>query len=183
MIARKNNERLKLLGVASATEDSFHRVDPHSFIEETGKAGVVSLYRLAPAPVLAGMVAGDVVELKVKRHNLIVENGRGEYVGMVGPKHAQRLIRLMSGGNRYSASVVSVSEYAVSIIIREEYQHPDQVGLPSFPSRGFERIRSYASDRLIQREVEEEGEEESFMGEEMEQEEDSSESDERDTEI
>ncbi len=162
VIARKNLSRLsQLTGVVVASEGSCHRVEPHSFIEETGKSGVVSLYWLASTLVLAGLVAGDGVELEIDGLNLVAKNGRGDYVGMVDPKHAHRLIKLMNGGNRYAASVVSVAEKAVSLIIREVYQHPSQVGNSSFPPKGFERIRPYVSDRLLRRELgyEEVGEE------------------------
>ncbi|MFH0847526.1 MAG: tetratricopeptide repeat protein [Chloroflexota bacterium] len=163
VIARKNLSRLsQLVGVAVASEDVYHRVDPHSFIEETGKAGVVSLQHLASGSVLAGLVAGDKVELEVDGLNLAVRSGRGDYVGVVEPRHAHRLLRLLNGGNRYVASVVSVTDKVVSIIIRETYQHPAQAGSLSFPPKGFGRIRPYVSDRLLRRglDFEEMGEEE-----------------------
>ncbi len=155
MIARKNAARLEHLGGAAVAvkerpqrDTISRRVDPHAFIEETGKTGVVSLQRLAPAQVVAAMVAGDKLELRVEGQNLVVENGRGKYLGIVEPKHAQRLIRLINGGNRYSASVVSVGENSVSVFIREEYQDPGQEGILSFPPKGFDRIRSYMNQRL-----------------------------------
>ena len=89
---------------------------------------MVTLYRLAPLAVLAKMGAGDKVYLKVDGAGLNVENGHGEYVGQVEPKHGQRLIKLMEGGNHYSAAIVSVSEERVTVIIREIYQDPSQVG-------------------------------------------------------
>lgn len=164
MIAKKNVTRLAHIAEAAVAlgelprEDAFHRVEPHAFIEETGKAGVVALYCLASPQVLAGMVAGDEVELRAEGQNLIVRNGRGEYVGLVEPKHAHRLVRLIHGGNRYRASLVSISEDSVTIIIREEYQDASQLGILSFPAKGLERIRSYVSER-VPRELEEPGDE------------------------
>ena len=56
-IAKRNLQRLSLLGESGTTgEASYQRVDPQSFIEEVGKAGVVSLVRLAQPPVLAKTV-------------------------------------------------------------------------------------------------------------------------------
>ncbi|MBA7539178.1 hypothetical protein ES705_31457 [subsurface metagenome] len=154
-IAEKNLRRLSHLGetLVSSGGDS-HKVEPQHFIEETGKAGVVDLYHLAPPGILARMVAGDRVYLKVDGSSLIVENGRGEYLGQVVPKHGQRLVKLMEGGNKYAAAILSSTEDKVSVIIREVYQHPSQVGRPSFPPKGVEGLRPYISDRIIRRELE-----------------------------
>jgi tetratricopeptide (TPR) repeat protein len=165
IISKKNLDRLSRLGeTALGSGSTFHKVEPHGFIEETGKAGVVRLHRLAPDSVLAGVVAGDRLELKITGLNLAVSNSRDEYLGQVELRHAQRLIRLMNGGNRYSASVVGVAEGMVTIIIREVYQDPAQVGLLSFPPKNLESIRPYTSDRTLRREEEELEEEPEYAG-------------------
>jgi len=154
-IAKKNLHRLAhLVETPVSAEADSGRVEPQQFIEETGKAGVVDLCHLAPPEILARMVAGDKAYLKIDGSSLIVENGRGEYLGQVVPKHGQRLIRLMEGGNKYSAAILSSAEDKVSVIIREVYQHPSQVGRPSFPPKGVEGLRPYISDRIIRRELE-----------------------------
>jgi tetratricopeptide (TPR) repeat protein len=155
IIAQKNLHRLSYLGEAVVgSEAESDRAEPQHFIEETGKAGVVNLYRLAPREILARMVAGDKVYLKVDDSTLAVENGRGEYLGQVEPKHSQRLIKLMGGGNQYSAAIVSSGEDRVLVIIREIYQDPSQAGLLSFPPRGGESLRPYLSDKMLRRELE-----------------------------
>jgi tetratricopeptide (TPR) repeat protein len=169
-IAQKNLNRLSRLreAIVSSPEDS--HVEPLHFIEETGKAGIVDLYQLGLPEVVAKMVAGDKVYLRVEGPNLVVENGLGEYLGQVEHKHAQRLIRLIVGGNEYSAAVVSSTEDTASIIIREVYQHPSQAGRLSFPAREFKSPRPYLSDRVIKHEhdLEYEEEEEVVEGEEEE---------------
>ena len=154
IIAQKNLHRLSYLGEGAGEEDDSDRVEPQHFIEETGKTGVVALHRLAPLAVLAKMGAGDKVYLKVDGPGLNVENGRGENVGQVKPKHGQRLIKLMGGGNRYSAAIVSVSEERVMVIIREIYQDPSQAGQLSFPPKGTDSLRPYLSDKMLRRELE-----------------------------
>ena len=155
IIAEKNLNRLSHLDVTVADSGGgFHGVEPQQFIEEVGKGGVVNLWRLVPPEVLAKMVAGATVNLKVDGPNLTVENSRGEYLGQVEPKHGQRLVKLIEGGNRYTAAIVSATGEAVTVIIREVYQHPSQAGRLSFPSRGAESIRPYVSDRIIRREIE-----------------------------
>jgi hypothetical protein len=157
-IAEKNLRRLAHLGeTGPGLEGGFQRVDPHVFIEETGKAGAVSLYRLAPKEVLAGVDAGDRVNLKIVNSNLTVEDIHQQYLGQVEPRYSQRLIRLMKGGNMYTATVISSSEDMLAVIIRETYQHPSQEGQLSFPSRGFGSLRPYVSDKILRRRIEYEG--------------------------
>jgi len=157
-IAQKNLQRLSHLeGVEVSSEVDSQKVEPQHFIEEIGKAGVVSLYHLGSPEVVARMVAGDMVYLEIDGSNLIVKNGRGEYLGQVEPRHGQRLARLIQGGNKYTAAVIRSTEDMMTIIIREVYQDPSQVGRPSFPSRGLEAVRPYVSDRIFRREQEEEG--------------------------
>lgn len=158
-IASKNLTRLSRLEEAGIeVGDGQEKVEPQQFIEEVAKAGVVNLRRLAAPEILAKTVAGSRANLKVEGTRLIVENSRGEYLGQVEPRHAQRLIKLANGGNRYTASIISSSEEAVSVIIREVYQHPSQAGQPSFPSRGPESIRldieERLGDRMIRRKLE-----------------------------
>ncbi len=154
-IAEKNLRRLAHLKESGAApEAGFHRVEPQHFIEETGKAGVVKLYRLAAKEVLAEVDAGDKVYLEIADSNLIMVDSRQVYLGQVEPRHSQRLIRLMKGGNQYSATVISSSEDNLAVIIREVYQHPSQVDQLSFPSRGIDSLRPYVSDQVIRRRLE-----------------------------
>ncbi len=158
-IARKNLQRLSHLeGVVVSSQGDSPKAEPQHFIEETGKAGVVNLYRLAPQEILARMVAGDRVYLKVDGTNLVVENGQGQYLGQVEPMLGQRLIRLMEGGNKYTAAIISSTEDKVAIIIREVYKDPSQAGRLSFPSRGLGGVQPYVSDRILRRELEHEEE-------------------------
>jgi len=158
-IAKKNLFRLSHFGEAVASsEGGSDKAEPQHFIEETGKAGVVNLDRLALPEILVRIVPGDRVYLKEEGSSLVVENGRGEYLGQVEPKHGQRLIKLMDGGNKYSAAIISSTEDRISVIIREAYQDPSQAGQLSFPSRRFEGVQPYVSDRVFRRELEDEEE-------------------------
>lgn len=156
-IAKKNLHRLALLSQSrNNAEVEVPKVEPRLFIEETGKAGAVSLHNLAPQEVLAHVTAGDKVFLKVEGNRLLVSDGQGDYLGRVEPRHERRLVKLIEGGNQYEAAAVSVREDRVKVIIREVYQHPSQVGQPSFPPRPSEGPRPDISDRIIRRELEEE---------------------------
>ena len=154
-IAERNLRRLSYLEEAGVTaEEGSRPVEPQVFIEETGKAGVVSLYKLAPQQVLAGVDAGDKVNLKSAGSSLVVENSRRQYLGEVEPRYSQRLVKLMRGGNEYTATVISSSDDMMAVIIREVYQHPSQEGRLSFPPKGFGSLRPYVSDRILRRQLE-----------------------------
>ncbi len=161
-IANRNLRRLSDLGESDSDEVETDKVEPHHFIEEIGKAGVVTLYELAPKENRARMVAGDRVYLKVDGSVLAVENSRGAYMGKVDPKYAQRLIRLILGGNQYTASVVKSTMDMMTVIVRETYQHPSQAGKLSFPPKGMEEFRPYVSDKLLKVEEDEEEEESGY---------------------
>ena len=155
IIAQKNLTRLGLLRkAAGSSEAPAAKVEPQQFIKEVGKAGVVSLVTLAPAERLARLVTGAVVGLKVDGARLVAEAANGEYLGQVDPRHALRLIKLMEGGNKYSAAIVSAADTTVTVMIRETYQDPSQAGKLSFPPKEEAAHYPPASDRMIRRELE-----------------------------
>ncbi len=169
-IAKKNLQRLSHLGeTLVGSEGDSHKAEPHHFIEEVGKAGVVELYRLAPKEILARMAAGDKVNLRIDGANLVVRNNRSEELGQVDPRHAQRLVRLMEGGNEYTAAIVSSAEDRVTIIIREIYQDPSQAGQLSFPPKGLRGFRPHVGEKIPRGEA---GYEEAFAEESLDFEED-----------
>jgi tetratricopeptide (TPR) repeat protein len=147
-IARKNLERVQAMAKSGAQPEA-SRVDPGLFIEEMGKTGVTTL-RGAAAETLAKLNAGDVVELKVNAGVLEVETPGGELIGQVEPKLGLRLVKLMDGGNEYTAAVASLSDGRCRVIIKETYQHPSQLGRPSFPTTSLpEGHRPYTKESLL----------------------------------
>ena len=182
-IAKKNLARLTSLSESMATlkkirqktagsKAQARRVALDLFITEVGKAGVVNLHNLAPLEVVAKMAFGDQVHLKARKQRLTVTSEAGEYLGEVEPKQGLRLIKLMRGGNKYDGAILSVAEDKVQVLIKEIYQHPSQVGHPSFPVRATEHLRTRIKEGLLRRGiVSDEGEavpETEYFGEEEE---------------
>lgn len=168
-IARKNLGRLDIRAkLTNSGNAGTKKLDPASFIAETGKTGITILRAVSP-DTLARLTAGDSVELRPDGHTLAVETVGGERVGMIEPKLGLRLLRLMQEGNRYVAAVANLSE--ARVIIREIFQHPSLQGRPSFPATSGEMVRPYVKDRLVRRDLdEEEAPEEVEEGEEWEKE-------------
>lgn len=149
-IAQKNLNRLSLLREPKApVREERREVAPNLFIGEMGKAGVVNLQNLAPEEVLAQMAAGNRVNLRVRNGQLIVENEDGEYLGMVEPQHGLRLAKLMEGGNKYIAAIVSTDHEKARILVRETFQHPSQAGRLSFPVKAVEGFQPHVRDTLL----------------------------------
>ena len=156
-IAQKNLQRLSLLSTSKVkVKEERREVSPDLFIGEMGKAGVVNLRNLAPGEVLASMAAGNQVYLKVRGQQLIVENEEGEYLGLVEPPHGFRLARLIDGGNKNTAAIVNIDNSTARVIIREVFQHPSQIGRPSFPVKAVEGFHPHVKDTLLRHEAVEE---------------------------
>jgi len=161
-IAKKNLARLTSLSESMATLHSdpqkassqrtqARRVALDLFITEMGKAGVVNLHNVASGEVLAKMGFGDQVYLEARGQHLIVASQSGEYLGEVEPRQGLRLIKLMQGGNRYDVAILNVEEDKVQVIIQEVYQHPSQVGRPSFLVKATEHLRTRIKESLLRR--------------------------------
>lgn len=155
-IARKNLSRLATLGEEASPRQATQKLSPQMFIEEMGKTGVTTLVR-PNMEVAARLTAGDQVLLERKNGSLIVQTAQGEYIGEVEPRLAQRLIKLMEGGNEYVAAITAISESDVKVFIRETFQHPSQVGKLSFPPTVTEAFRPYVKERLLRQDAEDEG--------------------------
>ena len=155
-IANRNLRRLNDLKETQKAQVETDKVEPEQFIEEIGKAGVVTLTDLAPKEKRALTVAGDKAIIKLEGSYLVAENAHGDYLGRVEQKKAIRLIRLIIGGNKYSAVVVKSTADSMTVMIRETYQHPSQAGKLSFPPKGMEEFRAFGSDKPVKSESEEE---------------------------
>jgi hypothetical protein len=110
-------------------------VDPSLFIEESGKTTVTDLVDVAPYQQIATLAAGDKLTVVVDT-GVVRLVGPGDIaVGQLEPKIAQRVTRLTAAGNRYSATITSIDENHVRIIVREEFRHPSMRSRPSFPTQ------------------------------------------------
>jgi len=147
-IARRNIERLSALGDENSADQPASQLDTSLFIEETGKAGSAVL-QAVDEPAAAHLDAGDLVNLEIQGKAVNVHRNNGEYVGMVEPKVGLRLVRMISGGNQYSAAVLSVGGPYVRIILRETFQDPSQAGNVSFPPGKLSDVRAFTRRSLV----------------------------------
>lgn len=156
-IAERNIGRLRMLMVEAgsrtvpATPGS--KAPVSIFVEETGKTGFAHLVDLADPVDLAQVNPGDFVELDPEGPR-IVASSNGVRIGVVEPRVAARLLRLMASGNKYAAGVTSLGDKDVRIIIRETYQDPTNYGMVSFPTAAkVSDLRPYTKGTLVREEA------------------------------
>jgi hypothetical protein len=122
------------------------------FIEEMGKTGVTTLLR-PNMEIAARMTAGDLVNVAAATGSLAVRSLQDELIGEVEPRLAQRLIKLIQGGNQYVAAIAGLSDGEVRVFIRETFQAPNQIGKLSFPPTVTETFRPYVKERLVRKDA------------------------------
>ena len=158
-IAERNIGRLRQLMVEAGSRTVAavpgSKAPVSLFVEETGKTGFAHLVDLASPADLAQVNPGDYVELAPEGPR-VVARSNGVHIGVVEPRVAARLLRLMADGNKYAAGVTSLGDKDVRIIIRETYQDPANYGKVSFPTAAKVResdFRPYTKGTLVRDEA------------------------------
>ena len=156
-IAERNIDRLKMLLVAAGKKtvpaQAGSKAPVSIFVEETGKTGFAYLIDLADPRQLAQVNPGDAVELTPEGNRLIAHSN-GVRIGVVEPRVAARLLKLIADGNKYAAGVTSLGDKDVRIIVREIYQDPANYGKVSFPTAAKSTdLRPYTKGTLVREEM------------------------------
>ncbi len=156
-IAERNIDRLKVLLVTAGEKTVPAREGSKApisiFVEETGKTGFAYLTDLAHPRELAQVNPGDNVEMTPEGNRLIATSN-GIRIGVVEPRVAARLLKLMADGNKYAAGVTSLGDKDVRIIIREIFQDPKNYGKVSFPTAAKSTdLRPYTKGTLVREEM------------------------------
>ena len=156
-IAERNIDRLRVLlveaGEKTVPAQDGSKAPVSIFVEETGKTGFAFLTDLPHPRKLAQVNPGDSVELTPETGRLIATSN-GMRIGVVEPRVAARLLKLIADGNKYAAGVTSLGDKDVRIIIREIYQDPRNYGKVSFPTAAKSTdLRPYTKGTLVREEM------------------------------
>jgi hypothetical protein len=156
-IAERNIDRLKVLlvtaGEKTVPAQEGSKAPVSIFVEETGKTGFAFLTDLADPRQLAQVNPGDAVELTPEGGRLIAHSN-GVRIGIVEPRVAARLLKLIADGNKYAAGVTSLGDKDVRIILREIFQDPANYGKVSFPTAAKSTdLRPYTKGTLVREEM------------------------------
>jgi hypothetical protein len=107
---------------------------------------------LAAPRALAHVNPGDAVEL-IAEGNRLYALANGARIGIVEPRVAARLLKLLADGNKYSAGITSLGDRDVRIVIREIFQDPRNYGKVSFPTAARSSdLRPYTKGTLLREE-------------------------------
>jgi tetratricopeptide (TPR) repeat protein len=152
-IAERNIDRLRVLlveaGEKTVPAKPGSKAPVSIFVEETGKTGFAHLTNLAKSTELAQVNPGDLVELVPERTRLVAISN-GVRIGIVEPRVAARLLKLIADGNKYLAGVTSLGAQDVRLIIREVFQDPRNYGKVSFPTAAKSTdLRPYTKGTLL----------------------------------
>ena len=140
-IASKNLERLKSWnGVGKLEPQKARTLGKDFFASTVGKTGIVALTGVTSVEKVTEVGIGGVVTLRRRGQQVLVENGSGNVLGELDPKHGVRLAKLMQGGNQYSATVLATDEGGTQLLVREDYQHPSLAGQASFPPTQADKL-------------------------------------------
>jgi tetratricopeptide (TPR) repeat protein len=156
-IAERNITRLRVLlaeaGARTVAAKPGSKAPVSIFVEETGKTGFAHLVDLAGPAALAQVNPGDSVEL-VPDGPRLQARANGMVIGVVEPRVAARLLKLVAEGNKYAAGVTSLGDKDVRIIVRETYQDARNYGKVSFPTAArVSDLRPYTKGTLVREEM------------------------------
>ena len=137
-IASRNLSRLNQLVSTRRPAKRSKKLSPSAFIGEQGKTITTLLHEVHSKHIhpqgYYQLVPGDLLELDIKANALVISDTNGVITANLDRPIASRLLKLLSGGNKYRASVASIDEEGIHIMIQETYQHPSQLNITSFPA-------------------------------------------------
>lgn len=135
------------------------------FIEEPGKTKLVNLIKLAEPQKLSMLSAGHLVTLTPKTRFVVVSDSNNQYLGALPDDVSHRLLKLITGGNKYQAIIKTVKPNSLTLLIKEVYRAPKFKNQPSFLDNLNTNL-AFSSDHIMMsdeddRVEEDEGEEDS----------------------
>ena len=130
-IALKN---LKKLGDSNSRKNTYtpFSIANNMFLEVVGKTKVVTLVNTAPPGILRTLQAGQPLVLSIKRMKIFVLDEKEQFLGMLPDNISKRLIKFLTGGNKYTTYVKSVENRTVIVFMREIKRSARFKNQPSF---------------------------------------------------
>ena len=155
-IAKKHRARLENLAVdpeegtsSPSNQNKKTAGAPQIFIEESGKSVSTILRNTKGNKAVRRLLASEQVVISAEKNTVTVCTLDGQLIGHLEPRLGNRLSRLMDGGNKYAAAVVTVNDESVSIIIKETFKHRSLQNVCSFPTRAKEEDRVFLNEAIV----------------------------------
>lgn len=121
-------------------------ISPFLFLEEAGITKVVNLIKLAEPQKLSKLYPGSMVKLIAKNRGISITDLEDNYLGVLADDISHLLIRLIKGGNQYSAIIKSVKPNSLSILVREIFRSKKFKNQPSFIE--YSKVSIFSSDHI-----------------------------------
>jgi tetratricopeptide (TPR) repeat protein len=134
-IALKNLKRLQVTKKSGGSQNhvpNFAALADTMFIEENGKTKVVELINVAQSHIIAHLMTGEMINLRIKRSKIFVLDGDETFIGMLPDDIGKRLIKFMEGGNTYQACIKAINKKGIIIFIKEVKRAKKFKNQPSF---------------------------------------------------
>ncbi len=134
-IALKNLKRLHATQKTNGSKNhipTFAALSDTMFIEENGKTKVVELINIAQQQIIAHLMTGEMIHLRIKRSKIFVLDTSDTFIGMLPDDIGKRLIKFMEGGNLYSACIKAINKKGITIFIKEDKRANKFKNQPSF---------------------------------------------------
>jgi len=130
------------------------QIDNDLFIEEPGKTKIITLLKVAEPQKLSVLFSGLTVLLVKKNRSITVTDQDGEYLGIMPDDVSHRLLRLISGGNKYQAHIKNIKPNSLSILVREVFRSRRFKNQPSFLET-LNTFPNYSSNVVLHRDADE----------------------------
>ena len=118
------------------------------FLEETGKTKIISLVNTAQPRIIALLTTGQPVVIATKRSKIFVQDQNKQYLGVLPDDVGRRLIKLIKGGNRYTACIKSATEHNVCVFVKETKRVSKYRNQPSFPQTADQDLALSKDNRV-----------------------------------
>ncbi len=118
------------------------------FIEEPGRTKLVNLIKLAEPQKLSMLSAGESVTLTPKTRFVVVCDQSNQYLGALPDDVSHRLLRLITGGNKYHAIIKTVKTNSLTLLIKEVHRAPKFKNQPSFLDNLNTNL-AFSSDHIV----------------------------------
>jgi len=134
IVALDNLERIKVIKKSTKKIKNKKLVlFPHLFIETPGKTKTVALVNLGQKNVIASLIIGQQIDLKIKRRKVEVRSNFNDYIGNLPDDLSRRLIFFFKAKSKYSCFIKEASLNRVVVFIREEQKGKPLINRVSFP--------------------------------------------------
>jgi tetratricopeptide (TPR) repeat protein len=147
-IAQKNLKKIALFKETgnSVTSNHHSTLSAAFFVSEPGITKSVTLIKVAEPQRLMSLSPGISVNLVMKNRGISVVDMDNKYLGVLPDDIAFHLMKLIKGGNKYSAFIQSVKQNGLIILVREVFRSKKFKNQASFLDDA--KVLSFSSDHI-----------------------------------